>query len=87
MTKDVKNNWIVYLIRCSDDTYYCGVTNNLEKRIKDHNAGKGAIYTRGRLPVELVVYKKNLYKKEAYKLEWKVKQQKRKDKKRYIESQ
>jgi putative endonuclease len=43
--------WVVYMLRCSDDTLYTGYTNDLEARLKKHNAGKGAKYTRGRLPV------------------------------------
>ena len=46
-------NW-VYILRCADDTLYCGWTNDLEHRIRTHNSGKGAKYTRSRLPVELV---------------------------------
>lgn len=46
-------NW-AYILRCGDGTLYCGWTNNLPARIKTHNAGKGAKYTRSRLPVELV---------------------------------
>ena len=43
-----------YILRCSDGTLYSGWTNDLEARVKTHNAGKGAKYTRSRLPVELV---------------------------------
>jgi len=46
--------WFVYLLRCSDNSLYCGVTNDIEKRVSKHSAGKGAKYTRSRLPVELV---------------------------------
>ena len=45
-----------YIVQCSDGTYYTGWTNDLEKRIKSHNAGTGAKYTRPRLPVTLVYY-------------------------------
>ncbi len=45
----------VYMLECSDGTLYCGWTNNLEKRLEEHAAGKGgAKYTRGRRPVRLV---------------------------------
>lgn len=44
----------MYILRCADDTLYCGWTNDLEHRLKTHNSGKGAKYTRSRLPVELV---------------------------------
>ena len=46
--------WVCYLLKCDDDTLYCGITNDLDKRIAAHNAGKGAKYTRSRTPVELV---------------------------------
>ena len=46
--------WYVYILRCSDNTLYTGITNDLEKRIRKHNEGKGAKYTRGRGPVTLV---------------------------------
>lgn len=45
-----------YLVRCADGSYYAGFTNNLDRRIQTHNAGKGAKYTRSRLPVELVYF-------------------------------
>jgi len=47
-------NWFCYLLRCADDTLYCGITNDLEKRLAAHNAGTASKYTRVRLPVELV---------------------------------
>lgn len=47
-------NYYVYLLRCADDTLYTGYTDNPERRASVHNAGKGAKYTRSRLPVELV---------------------------------
>ena len=47
-------SWWVYLVRCADDTLYCGATNDLRARIAAHDAGRGARYTRGRGPVELL---------------------------------
>jgi putative endonuclease len=46
-------NWHVYIVECADGTLYTGITNNVEKRVQKHNTGKGAKYTRGRLPVTL----------------------------------
>lgn len=46
--------WFVYLLRCRDDSLYCGITDDVEKRLAAHNSGKGAKYTRGRGPVTLV---------------------------------
>ena len=54
----------MYLLRCADGTFYCGWTNHLEARVEAHNAGKGAKYTRSRLPVELV-YREALGDKSA----------------------
>ena len=56
--------WVCYLLRCADDTFYCGISNDLEKRLAAHNAGEGAKYTRGRLPV-IVVYQESCEDKSA----------------------
>ena len=48
------NTWKLYILRCSDGSLYTGITTDLEKRIAAHSAGKGAKYTRGRGPLELV---------------------------------
>jgi putative endonuclease len=45
--------WVCYLLRCADDTLYCGITNDMEKRLAAHNAGNAAKYTRSRGPVVL----------------------------------
>lgn len=47
------SNWICYILECADGTLYCGITNDLEKRLAAHNTGGGAKYTRGRTPVKL----------------------------------
>jgi predicted GIY-YIG superfamily endonuclease len=66
--------WYIYILKCSDGTLYTGITNNLDKRIKQHNEGKGAKYTRGRGPVALVKFFTRLTKGEALKLEYQIKQ-------------
>ncbi len=48
------SDWLCYLLRCADGTLYCGITNDMEKRLSTHNEGLGAKYTRTRTPVELV---------------------------------
>ena len=58
-----------YILRCRDQTLYCGWTNHLEERIKAHNQGKGAKYTRSRRPVELVYYEEFSTKQEAMRRE------------------
>ncbi len=73
-------NWVVYLLICSDQTLYCGITNNLQKRIDTHNKGKGAKYCKTRLPVKLFKYFECLNKSEALKIEYKIKQLSRQQK-------
>lgn len=70
----------VYILRCSDDSLYTGWTNNLEKRIKAHSNGKGAKYTKARLPVELVYFEEYENKIEAMRREYAIKQLKRREK-------
>ncbi len=48
------HHWVCYLLRCADNTLYCGISNDLEKRLAAHNSGSGAKYTRARGPVLLV---------------------------------
>ena len=68
-----KQAWVVYLAQCSDDSLYCGITNNLKNRLAAHNSGKGAKYTRSRRPVNLVGVSEKMTKNEALKLECRVK--------------
>ncbi|MEN8078484.1 GIY-YIG nuclease family protein [Clostridioides difficile] len=70
----------VYILRCADDSLYTGWTNNLDRRIKMHANGKGAKYTKARLPVELVYFEEYEDKIEAMKREYAIKQLKRKEK-------
>ena len=65
------DKWILYVVRCSDGSLYTGVTNNLKRRILEHNYGmRGAKYTRSRRPVE-VVYEENCTShSDALKKEW-----------------
>lgn len=76
-----------YMLRCKDNTYYTGYTNDLEKRIKAHNEGKGAKYTKGRRPVELVYYEEYEDKHSAMRREWEIKQLARKEKEKMIYEQ
>ncbi|MFA5361306.1 MAG: GIY-YIG nuclease family protein [archaeon] len=70
----------VYLLKCSDNTLYCGYTNNLEKRISVHNQGKGSKYTRGRTPIKLIYVEEYSSKLIALKREYEIKQFSRKEK-------
>lgn len=69
-----------YILRCSDNTYYTGWTNDLYNRIATHNRGKGAKYTRARLPVTLVYYEIYDTKSEAMRREYHIKQMSRSEK-------
>ncbi len=69
-----------YILRCSDGTLYTGWTNHLEKRIEDHNLGKGARYTRSRTPVTLAYWEVFATKEEAMRREWQIKQMSRSEK-------
>ena len=73
-----------YIVKCSDGTYYTGYTNDLEKRLLAHNAGKGAKYTRNRLPVEIVYFEEYEDKSEAMKREYAIKRLTRKQKEKLI---
>lgn len=63
----------VYILRCADGSLYTGWTNDLEKRVKTHKCGKGAKYTKTRLPVELVYYEEYEEKGEALSREFNIK--------------
>ena len=63
----------VYILKCKDDSLYTGWTNNLEKRVQAHQSGKGAKYTRAKLPVELVYFEEFEDKIDAMKREYEIK--------------
>lgn len=69
-----------YMVECSDGSLYTGWTNDLEKRVRAHNAKKGAKYTRSRTPVKLVYYEAFATKEEAMRREYEIKRYTRKQK-------
>lgn len=69
-----------YILRCADGSLYIGWTNHLEERVAAHQAGKGAKYTKGKRPVELVYYETFQTKEEAMRREYAVKRMSRRDK-------
>lgn len=79
------SNWKVYIIQCADNTLYTGISNNVEKRMEAHNAGKGAKYTRVRLPVKLVYQEDAEDRSAASKREAKIKKLSRAQKLKLIE--
>lgn len=70
----------VYILKCGDNSLYTGWTNNLERRIKIHSEGKGAKYTKARLPVELAYYEEYEEKSIAMKREYGIKKLTRREK-------
>ena len=74
--------WYVYMLRCGDGTLYTGMTDDIAKRFSAHQRGKGAKYTRGRGPLELVYTEQLSDKSEALKREYALKQLKKKEKER-----
>ena len=73
-----------YILECKDGTYYTRWTNNLEKRLKDHNEGRGAKYTKARRPVLLRYYEEFATKEEAMRREYEIKRMPRKEKEKLI---
>jgi len=74
----------VYVVKCADGTLYTGYTMNLDERVATHNRGKGAKYTKSRLPVMLVYFEEYQFKSEAMQREYAVKQLTRKQKLKLI---
>ena len=71
---------VTYILKCSDNSLYTGWTNDIKHRLKMHNEGKGAKYTKARRPVELVYFEEFETKEQAMKREYAIKQMARKDK-------
>lgn len=85
--KKSTQDWVVYILECRDKTLYTGITNNLEKRVEQHNTGaEGAKYTRARRPVKCVYNEIQKNRSEATKRELAIKKLSRKEKLKLIES-
>ena len=76
----------VYMLSCADGSLYTGWTNDLAKRLENHQAGKGAKYTRGRLPVTLAYYETYETESEARKRECAIKKLSRQQKEKLIQT-
>jgi len=81
----VPGHW-VYVVECVDGSFYTGYTTDVERRVRQHDRGEGAKYTRGRTPVELVHVEAFDSKSAAMSREYEVKQLSRADKERLVES-
>jgi predicted GIY-YIG superfamily endonuclease len=80
------SRWLVYLLRCSDGSLYCGITNDLPKRLNAHGAGKASKYTRSRLPVKLSYSEPQKSQSAALKREATIKRLSRAEKDRLLAS-
>ena len=78
------SRWYLYILRCGDGTLYTGITNDVEKRLEAHRTGKGAKYTRGRSPLELVYRESCATHSDALKREAAVKKLTRQQKEQLI---
>lgn len=78
------DNHYFYVLECNDGTYYAGYTVEINQRLKKHNEGKGAKYTRGRTPVKLIFSQRFHTKTEALRMEYSFKKLSRKAKEQYI---
>ncbi len=74
------------MVRCSDGSLYTGYTDDLDKRLRAHNSGKGAKYTRSRRPVKLVYFEEYASREEAMSREWHIKRLRRPDKENLIKN-
>jgi putative endonuclease len=79
-----KGKYYVYIVKCKDSTFYTGCTNDLEKRIKTHNEGKGAKYLRGRTPVKLAYVRECRGHKDALRAERDIKKLTREQKEELV---
>ncbi|MDP8253253.1 MAG: GIY-YIG nuclease family protein [Candidatus Kaelpia aquatica] len=88
MSKKIKRSgsFYVYILECSDGTFYTGYTKNIEARIGLHSSGKGAKYTRDRRPVKLAWVKEYKYFKRAFMRELEIKRMSRKKKEELVRS-
>jgi putative endonuclease len=69
----MSKSWVTYLLLCTDGKIYCGVTNNVGKRLDAHNRGIASRFTRARLPVTLLATSRSMGKAEAFRLEYRIK--------------
>lgn len=78
--------WFLYIVKCSDNTLYTGVTNDVSRRLARHNSGVASRYTRSRLPVELVYHERCSGRSGALKKEHAIKLLSRREKELYIKT-
>ncbi len=77
---ELENSWQVYIILCSDNSLYTGITTNIERRFSQHKTGRGAKYFRGHQPLQLIYLESGYDRNTAVKKELKIKRMKRSEK-------
>ncbi|MDC4205132.1 MAG: GIY-YIG nuclease family protein [Candidatus Manganitrophus sp.] len=83
-TRSRGGNWVVYIIECSDRTFYTGITNDLARRLAQHNTGRASRYTRTRRPVQIIYQERCISRSEASIREWAIKSLSRREKEKLI---
>lgn len=83
----MEDKWYVYILRCGDGTLYTGITTDVPRRLRMHRSGRGAKYTRGRQPLELVYTEACDDHSQALKREWQIKQLPRAEKEKLIKKE
>ena len=83
----MEDTWYLYILRCRDNTLYTGITTDVQRRLEAHRSGKGAKYTRGRAPLELVYQQTCGTHSQALKRELEIKALKREEKEQLIRSE
>lgn len=83
----MEDKWYVYILRCGDETLYTGITTDVLRRLQMHRSGRGAKYTRGRQPLELVYTEVCKDHSQALKREWQIKQLSRAEKEKLIKKE
>ncbi len=88
MTSNDQNSWIIYILECCDESLYCGITNDIERRVKQHSGELkgGAKYTLSRRPCNLVYLEKSANRKEALIREFEIKQMSKSQKRELIKT-
>ena len=84
MESDGEKEWSVYILRCGDGTLYTGIAKDVAHRLKNHQAGRGAAYTKTHLPVSLVYQENNMTRSQALVREASIKRMRRDDKERLL---
>lgn len=79
--------YYLYMLRLSDNSLYCGITKNLDRRLREHEQGRGSKYVKGRLPLNLVYTEKHENRRKAMQREMEIKKWSKKKKEKLVENQ